>query len=241
MSMPFDGIEAAIGAGGLWAAGLILVLGLFVGLTPGAYLAGPAVLTYLSVGARDRRWALLVRALAYVIGAALPMAGLGVLLGAFGEVAIGISAELAIVWYLLVAIMTGVSGFLLTGLVVASVPAYLPVPRPVSSVRDAFLLGLPLGLAACPACTPMLFPIAAAATVSGGPLYGAGLLFVFGVGRGIPILLAAASLESLRRLRRLIPIGLAGQRIAGWLLIVTSVLYLVQVVLVFSGRPAWFT
>jgi len=235
-----DGLEAAIGAGGPWALGLTMLAGLFVGLTPAAYLAGPAVLAYMTVGARDHRGALLSRALAFVIGAAMPMAALGLLLGAVGEFVIGLAAELVIVWYLLVALVTGVSGVLLTGLVVAKVPAYLPLPRPVSSVPDAFLLGLPLGLAACPACTPMLFPLAAAATVSGGPLYGAGLLFVFGIGRGVPILLAAASWEGLRRLRQLIPVGLAAQRIAGWLLLATSLLYLVQVGLVLSGQPAWF-
>ena len=241
MGMHLGMLEEVIGAGGLLAAGSILAVGLLVGLTPGAYLAGPAILGYLSVGAGDRRGALMARALAYVVGAALPMAALGMLLGAVGDVAFGVAAELAVAWYLVVAVVTGISGLLLTGLVVANVPAYLPVPRPVSSIRDAFLLGLPLGLAACPACTPMLFPIATAATATGGPLYGAGLLFVFGVGRGIPILLAAASLEGLRRLRRLIPIGLALQRIAGWLLLATSALYMLQVALVLSGRPAWFT
>jgi len=234
------GIEAAIVTGGLWALGLTMLAGLLVGLTPAAYLAGPSVLAYMTVGARSSRGAIFARASAYVVGAAVPMAVLGLLLGVFGEVVIGLAAELAVAWYLLVGIVTGISGLLLTGLVVAKIPAYLPVPRPASSVTDAFLLGLPLGLAACPACTPMLFPIAAAATLSGGPLYGAGLLFVFGIGRGVPILLAAVSVESLQKLRKAIPMGLAAQRIAGWLLVATSLLYLVQAGLVLSGQPAWF-
>jgi cytochrome c-type biogenesis protein len=234
------GIEGAIVAGGPWALALTLLGGLFVGLTPAAYLSGPAVLAYMAVGAKSQRGGIFLRAIAYVVGAAVPMATLGFLLGAFGEFVMGLAAELVVAWYLLVAIVAGVSGLLLTGLVVAKVPAYLPVPRPVSTVRDAFLLGLPLGLAACPACTPMLFPIAATAAASGGPMYGAGLLFAFGIGRGVPILLAAASLESLQRLRKLVPMGLAAQQIAGWLLLATSLLYLVQAGLVLSGQPAWF-
>jgi cytochrome c-type biogenesis protein len=169
------GIEGAIVAGGPWALALTLLGGLFVGLTPAAYLSGPAVLAYMAVGAKSQRGGIFLRAIAYVVGAAVPMATLGFLLGAFGEFVMGLAAELVVAWYLLVAIVAGVSGLLLTGLVVAKVPAYLPVPRPVSTVRDAFLLGLPLGLAACPACTPMLFPIAATAAASGGPMYGAGL------------------------------------------------------------------
>ena len=233
-----DGVELAIGVGGLAAVGAMLAAGLFVGLTPAAYLAGPAVLGYFTVGAEGRGGALLARAVAYVIGAALPMAAIGLGLGFFGDIVVAALAEQVVAWYLLVALVTGVLGVLLTGLVVVELPAYLPIPRQVGSTRDAFLLGLPLGLAACPACTPMLFPIATAAVLSGGPLYGAGLLFLFGLGRGIPILVAAASLEALRRLRRLIPLGLAAQRVAGWLLLGLSGLYLLQALLVLSGRAA---
>ncbi|MBA3302932.1 MAG: hypothetical protein H0U26_03550 [Acidimicrobiia bacterium] len=235
-----DGIEAAIGLGGPAAIAAMLVAGLFVGLTPAAYLAGPAVLGYFTIGADGRRGALLLLAVAYVVGAAVPMGLLGLGLGVFGDVVVGALAEHAIVWYLLVALVTGLMGALLAGLVAPELPAYLPIPRSIGSPRDAFLLGLPLGLAACPACTPMLFPIATAAVASGGPAYGAGLLFLFGVGRGIPILVAAVSFEALRRLRVLIPLGLAAQRVTGWLLLATSAVYLVQVLLVLAGQPALF-
>ena len=238
--MFMDHLEPAIGTGGLAVVLAMLAAGFFVGLTPGAYLAGPAVLGYLNVGASGGRGALVCRALAHVVGAALPMAALGVLLGLFGDVALAIVAEQVVAWYLLVALVCGVMGLLLTGLLVVPLPSYLPIPRPAASGRDAFLLGLPLGLAACPACTPMLFPIATAATLSGGPLYGGLLLLLFGIGRGIPVLVAAASLETLRRLRGLIPVGLAAQRLAGWLLLALSGLYLLQGLLVLAGWPALF-
>jgi cytochrome c-type biogenesis protein len=235
-----EGIESAIELGGPVALVAMLAAGLFLGLTPAAYVAGPAVLGYFTVGSGGSRGALLTRALAYVVGAAVPMGMLGLGLGFFGEVVIGAVAEHAVAWYLLVALVTGLMGLLLTGLLVLQLPSYLPMPRSVGSPRDAFLLGLPLGLAACPACTPMLFPIATAAVASGGPVYGAGLLFVFGLGRGVPILVAAASFEALRRLRILIPLGLAAQRLTGWLLLATSAVYLVQVVLVLAGQPTLF-
>jgi cytochrome c-type biogenesis protein len=235
-----EGVEWAVRAGGLAAVWFVLTAGMFVGLTPGAYLAGPAVLSYINLSAGDRRGALLRRAAAYVVGAAVPLAALGLLLGLFGEVVVGILAEHVVVWYLLVALVAGGIGVLLGGLVVARLPSYLPMPRPVGSSRDAFLLGLPLGLAACPACTPLLFPIAAVATVTGGPLYGAGLLLLFGLARGVPILVAAASLGALKGLQRLIPLGLSAQRVAGWLLLVTALLYLAQAVLLLFGKPALF-
>ena len=235
-----DGVEAAISAGGLGAVLAVALVGLFLGLTPGAYLAGPAILGYLSLGAERKRGALLWRSCCYVTGAALPLAGLGLLLGLFGDVALAFVAERVATWYLLVVLVTGLLGLLLTGLLILPLPSYLPRPKAVGSARAAFLLGLPLGLAACPACTPMLWPIATLALVSGGPAYGAGLLLVFGLSRGIPILAAAVSVDLLRQLRRLIGLGLLLQRCTGWLLLATAALYLLQVVLIVSGRPALF-
>ena len=234
------GVELAIAAGGLAAIWVVLVAGVFVGLTPGAYLAGPAILGYINSGTEGRRGALLRRATAYVFGAAMPVAAFGLLVGFLGDAVLLAVSERVVIWYLLVALVVGVNGLLLSGLVVARLPAYLPRPKPVASAGGAFLLGLPLGLAACPACTPLLFPIASVAAGSGGPLYGAGLLFLFGLGRGVPILVGAASLGALQRLRRAIPLGLSAQRVAGWLLLATAALYLAQALLIWSGRPALF-
>ena len=230
----------AIGTDWLGAAVLVLMAGVFVGLTPGAYLAGPAVLGYLATGT-EQRVGLVRRATAYVLGAALPMALLGFLLGTLGDWTAALLAEQVVWWNLMVAAVAGTSGLLLTGAVVAPIPAFLPVPRVVATSRDAFLMGVPLGLAACPACTPMLFPIASAAVLSGGPAYGAALLLIFGIGRGLPIMAAAASVDWLRKLRWLIPPGLWLQRAAGWLLLLTAAVYLLQAALVASGRPALFT
>lgn len=83
-----DGVESAISAGGLGAVLAVALVGLFIGLTPGAYLAGPAILGYLSLDTERKRGALVWRASCYVIGAALPLASLGLLLGLFGDVAL---------------------------------------------------------------------------------------------------------------------------------------------------------
>jgi len=234
------GVETAVGAGGFAALWIVLVAGVFIGLTPGAYLAGPAVLGYLHVGDNSRRWVLIGRAGAYVLGAAIPTAVFGLLVGFFGDVVLIAVGERIVLWYLLVVVVTTINGLLLTGMLVARLPSFLPKPRPVGSARGAFFLGLPLGLAACPACTPLLFPIASVAAVSGGPLYGAGLLLLFGLGRGVPILIGAISFAGLQKLRRLIPFGLSVQRIAGWLLLATAGFYVLQIILIRTGRAALF-
>ncbi len=133
--MGSDGIELAVAAGGLAAVWGVLVAGIFVGLTPGAYLTGPAVLGYLNVNAGNRRVVLLRRATAYVIGAAIPMAAFGLLVGFFGDVVLAVVGARVALWYLLVALVVGVNGLLLTGLIVARLPAYLPRPHKVASAR----------------------------------------------------------------------------------------------------------
>ena len=39
----------------------------------------------------------------------------------------------------------------------------------------------------CPACTPLILPLALGAAATGQPLYGAALMGAFAIGRGIPL------------------------------------------------------
>lgn len=56
----------------------------------------------------------------------------------------------------------------------------------------SFLLGLPFGLSTCPACTPLLLPVVAAAAGSADPFMGAVLMATFGIARGVPIVIAGS-------------------------------------------------
>jgi len=114
------GVETAVSTGGLAALWVVLVAGVFIGLTPGAYLAGPAVLGYLNIGNNGRRRVLIGRAGAYVIGAAIPTALFGLLVGFFRDVVLIAIGTRIVLWYLLVVVVTGINGLLLTGMMVGS-------------------------------------------------------------------------------------------------------------------------
>ena len=60
----------------------------------------------------------------------------------------------------------------------------------VTGIIGAFLLGLIIGLAGSQCGTPVLVAILAIAMKKGALAYGATLLFVYGLGRGVPIVLA---------------------------------------------------
>jgi len=59
----------------------------------------------------------------------------------------------------------------------------------VTGIIGAFLLGLIVGLAGSQCGTPVLVAIVAIAAKTGNLTYGATLLFVYGLGRGVPIVL----------------------------------------------------
>ena len=70
-----------------------------------------------------------------------------------------------------------------------------------SSVRGASLRGLPFGLIACPACTPLLLPVARGAAAAGNALYGAALMGAFSLGRGIPLVVLGTSTSAFQLMK----------------------------------------
>ncbi|MBI3967869.1 MAG: sulfite exporter TauE/SafE family protein [Chloroflexi bacterium] len=116
--------------------------------------------------------------------------------------------------------------------IVRSLALYWPhaeVPmRPITGPGSAFLFGLPFGLTTCPACTPMLLPIVGAAMLTGNPAFSALLLFVFGVARGLPLVLVGVFTTAFARLEALSRLVPALERLGGASLVVAAGFFLFQ-------------
>jgi cytochrome c-type biogenesis protein len=81
--------------------------------------------------------------------------------------------------------------------------ALLPVTRPERrGIRGAFIFGMLFGLVASPCSTPILVAIATIAATTGSAARGAALLFVYGLGKGVPLLLLGVASGSLGLMRR---------------------------------------
>ena len=68
----------------------------------------------------------------------------------------------------------------------------------------------------------------AAAAATGEVWYGAALLFVFGLARGLPLIVTGVSADALKRFRgfsRWVPIL---ERVVGWLLLAAAVFFLAE-------------
>lgn len=134
---------------------------------------------------------------------------------------------------LLTVILT-VAGLALLRVIHIVVPVLTPSAKPTRSFLGSYLLGLPFGLSTCPACTPLLLPVVAAAAATVDPLMGAVLMATFGLARGIPVVVAGTAAGSLAHLRHTRQFTLWAER-AGGMLMLLAALYFLHQAAVYAG------
>lgn len=168
------------------AAALVFAGGLVSGLSPCTLPTVVFVVGYVGGYARDSRKKAFIISLAFVLGLSLTLA----LTGALASIIGGLFLGSKVLWYV-------ISGILI--LMGANLLGLLPLPARVGvtmqspatrGVWGAFLLGIPFAFAASPCTTPVTASVLAYAAVKGSPVYGFLLLFLYSVGRSIPLLLA---------------------------------------------------
>ncbi len=191
----FAGQLTGGGVTGAAALGVAFLGGIVAGFGPCVLPMLPAVFGYVTGHVADAelpRGSAWRRGLAlsgtFVLGMALLFAGIGAAAGAVGH-AIMVGA-----WaYYAVAAICVVLGLQMVGLVNIRFDAlnrFLPTTRPKGrGFAGAFLLGILFGVVASPCSTPILAAIATIAAARGSATQGAVMLFVYGLGKGVPLML----------------------------------------------------
>ena len=217
------------------AFGLALLGGLVAGFGPCILPMVPAVFGYITgtVAGADENIAQAapLRALSltavFVVGMSLVFAVIGALAGFIGHALIlGSWAN-----YVAAAVCVVIALQLLEviALPIERLNALLPVRRPERrGFAGAFLFGMLFGLVASPCATPILAAIATLAAASGNAVRGAALLFVYGLGKGVPLLLIGVASGSLAFMRRFSKASVALSKIGGLGLLVAAA-YLVWI------------
>jgi cytochrome c-type biogenesis protein len=191
------------GVSGVAALGVAFLGGLVAGFGPCVLPMLPAVFGYvtghvadaeLAHGASWRR--ALALSATFVLGMALFFAGIGAAAGAIGH------AIIVGPWaYYAVAAICVVLGLQMLGLIHLPFDAlnrFLPSKRPTRrGFVGAFLFGILFGIVASPCSTPILAAIATIAAARGSAVQGAAMLFVYGLGKGVPLLLLGLASGSL--------------------------------------------
>jgi cytochrome c-type biogenesis protein len=223
---------------GIAAVGVAFLGGLVAGFGPCVLPMLPAVFGYITGTVAgdpdvDRPRALLARALGltavFVLGMSLVFAVIGAVAGFLGR-ALLFSGGWS--YYALAAVCVVIALQMLGAidLPIDRFNALLPVKRPERrGIVGALLFGMVFGLIASPCSTPILAAIAAIAATTGSAVKGGALLFVYGLGKGVPLLLLGLASGSLGLMRRLsvaasvlTKVGGAGMLVAAAYLIWTA-------------------
>lgn len=201
--------------------------GLLVGIAPSSLPLYSVVGGYVGGQASGRAKGLLLSA-GFILGQATVDAGIGILFGFLGlTVVITIARNLALTNLLIAAILV-VLGLALLRKIHIVLPVLHPEARRVDSFAAAYALGVPFGFTTCPACTPMVLPVLGAAAATGSPWLGGLLLFVFGLARGVPLLVVGAAAQAVKRVPRFTLWVSTIERGGGILLLLAALFFLYQ-------------
>jgi cytochrome c-type biogenesis protein len=141
--------------------------------------------------------------LSFAFGLAVTFMLLGVIASLVG----GLLGGSTRIWYYLVAAVCFVIGLQMLGVLNLSLPSWFGGLREkvrIKGLPGAFLLGLVSGLVASQCATPVLAVILTYVMAQKASLiYGGVLLFVYALGRGVPIILAGTFAGVLKGLRSL--------------------------------------
>ena len=217
MNIEFLGERIVSGAAsGPAAFGIAFLGGVIAGFGPCILPMIPAVFGYItgSVGRGESEGVKtaapvrgLVLSVVLVLGMSLVFSAIGAAAGLLGHALIlGAWAYYAAA---AVCVVIALQMLEVIHLPVDRLNALLPVQRPERrGLVGALLFGMLFGLVASPCSTPILAAIATLAAASASAGKGAALLFVFGVGKGVPLLLlgvASGSLGFVRRVSTVVP------------------------------------
>ncbi len=196
--MPFD-LELLRSAS---VAGYLLVFlgGVVTSLGPCNVATIPLIVGFVG-GSRDvSRGRAFVLSTTFAVGLAVTFMLLGVAAALVGGLIGGTSR----VWYYVVAGVCVVIGLQMLGVIRLAVPPQLGGLRErvrLRGVPGALALGLVSGLVASQCATPVLAAVLTYVMAEGALAYGAALLLVYALGRGVPVVLAGTFTGAVKRLR----------------------------------------
>ncbi len=182
---------------------LVFLGGIFTSIGPCNVAMIPLIVGYVG-GSHDlSRGKSISISLIFAIGLAVTYMLLGIIASVVGGL-IGGSTR---VWYYVVAIVCFLIGLQMLGILKLTIPTWFGALREKTHLKGlsgAFVLGLVSGLVASQCATPVLAAILTYVMAQKASLvYGAILLFIYALGRGVPIVLAGSFAGILKGFRSL--------------------------------------
>lgn len=175
--------------------------GVLTSLSPCILTMVPVIVGYIggygdeNEGSRTKGF---VMSTTFVLGMSVTFAVFGVIAVMLGKV----FGQIGDAWYYILSAVAIVMGLQLLGVINLRFPNLNRLPVKKGGLLATFLIGLMFGLVMSPCATPVLAVIIAYVASTGSVYYGAGLLFVYGLGHGLPLIIAGSFTAVIKQLPR---------------------------------------
>ena len=222
--MPVD--PTTLQSGSLLAYLLVFLGGVVTSIGPCNVAMIPLVIGFVGGSGRLSRGRSFLLSLSFTAGLAITFTALGVVASLVGGLIGGTSR----VWYYLVAGVCVAIGLHMLGAIRLPEIGWLARLRErvrLRGISGALALGLVSGLVASQCATPVLAAILTYVMAQqGGLAYGAALLFIYALGRGVPVVLAGTFAGVVKRLQSFGRWSLAIERASGAIVIGVGLYFL---------------
>ena len=220
-------IPNALNEGGLLILILVFLGGLMTSLSPCILSMLPVMLGYIGGLEKPTKAKGFITSVSFVLGLAVTFAILGIAASLLGK-AFG---QIGSAWLYIIGFFAILMGLQLMGVVNINLPGLKAMPEKKGGILGSFGVGLLFGLVASPCATPVLAVLMTYVAGQGILWYGALLLFIYGLGHGLPLIIAGTFTAVLKSLPRLQKWGHYITYLSGSLLIVLG--------LYFFARTGW--
>lgn len=163
---------------------IVYIGGVATSISPCMISMIPLMVGYIGGYGETSRLKGFAMSFSFVLGMSVTFAVLGVSAALLGR----IFGQVGDAWLYIIAGVAIVMGLQLLGVINISFPTLKRMPVKGGGMVSSFLMGLLFGLVASPCATPVLAVIIAFVAAKGMAWYGGALLFVYGLGHGLPLL-----------------------------------------------------
>lgn len=189
-------IPSLLGEASLVTFLAIYAAGVLTSISPCVLSMVPVLVGFIGGYSEPSRFRALLLSVFFVLGMASTFALLGVAAASLGTV----FGKVGIGWYYAVAAVSILMGLQLVGVWGFQFPAVKIIPPKVSGYFGAYGAGLFFGIVASPCATPVLVAILALVSSTGKVFWGALLLFCYGLGHGLPLLIVGTFTGAVKKL-----------------------------------------
>lgn len=164
---------------------IVYLGGVVTSISPCMLSMIPLMVGYIGGYGETSRLKGFVMSFSFVLGLSVTFAILGIAAALLGR----IFGQIGDAWLYIIAGVAILMGLQLLGVINISFPTLSKMPVKGGGITGAFVFGLLFGLVASPCATPVLAVIIAFVAAKGQIWYGGALLFSYGLGHGLPLLI----------------------------------------------------